>query len=40
MTVNEVNPADQLYAFFFNNAEATQQVDIAWSLQANCKVPQ
>lgn len=40
MTVNEVNPADQLYAFFFNNSEITQQVDIAWSLQANCKVPQ
>lgn len=40
MTVNEVNPADQLYLLFFNNAVADQEVSFAWSLQANTKVPQ
>lgn len=41
MTVNEVNPADQLYLIFFNNAvELTQSLDIAWSIQANTKIPQ
>lgn len=40
MTVNEVNPADQLYILFFNNATADQAVSFAWSLQANTKVPQ
>lgn len=40
MTVNDVNPADQLYMLFFNNAEADQEVAFAWSMQANTKVPQ
>lgn len=40
MTVNDVNPADQLYMLFFNNAAVDQEVAFAWSLQANTKVPQ
>lgn len=40
MTIFEVNPADQLYMLFFNNAEVDQEVDFAWSMQANTKVPQ
>ncbi len=40
MTVNEVNPSDQLYMLFFNNAEVDQEVAFAWSVQANTKVPQ
>jgi len=40
MTVNEVNPADQLYMLMFNNASVDQEVAFAWSCQANTKVPQ
>lgn len=40
MTVNDINPEDQLFIIFFNNAEETQSLSFHWSAQILSKVPQ